>query len=258
MSFDMAAVLRAGVPEGESRWAGDLPYNFVGGHNDPVSVPFAGFAEAAVVALSRHGTALARYNLGGSPQGHLPLREFVADALGRRAHMPTDPDEILVTSGSLQALDLVCGALLAPGDVVVVEEATYAGTLQPAGRTRRRSPRGGPRPWRDPPRPPRGDPGVARRTQAPPQVHLHDPHGAEPHRHRDGSRAPARPAGGGPPPRRGHLRGRLLRRPGRSTGRARPRSGRWTGTTAKSSTADRSPRRWHPRCGWATSWPIGR
>ena len=129
MSFDMAAVLRAGVPEGESRWAGDLPYNFVGGHNDPVSVPSGGFAEAAAVALSRHGTALARYNLGGSPQGHLPLREFVADALGRRAHTPTDPDEILVTSGSLQALDLVGAALLAPGDAVMVEEATYAGTL---------------------------------------------------------------------------------------------------------------------------------
>ena len=125
----MASVLRAGVHEGESRWAGDLPYNFVGGHNDPASVPFAGFAEAAAVALSRYGTALARYNLGGSPQGHLPLREFVADALGRRAHMPTDPDEVLVTSGSLQALDLVCGALIAPGDAVIVEEATYAGTL---------------------------------------------------------------------------------------------------------------------------------
>ena len=125
----MTARLRPGLPEGEPRWSGDPPFNFVGGHNDPASIPFGGFAEAAAVALARHGQALARYNLGGSPQGHLPLREFIAAALDRRAHMPTDPSEILVTSGSLQALDLVNAALLAPGDAVVVEEATYAGTL---------------------------------------------------------------------------------------------------------------------------------
>ena len=127
--FDMAALLRPDVPDGEARWTGDLPFNFVGGHNDPASVPSGGFAESAAVALARHGPALARYNLGGSPQGHLPLREFIAAALDRRALMATDPSEILVTSGSLQALDLVNAALLAPGDAVVVEEATYAGTL---------------------------------------------------------------------------------------------------------------------------------
>ena len=125
----MAALLRSDLPDGESPWSGDPPFNFVGGHNDPASVPFGGFAEAAAVALARHGPALARYNLGGSPQGHLPLREFIAAALDRRAQMPTDPSEVLVTSGSLQALDLVNAALLAPGDAVVVEEATYAGTL---------------------------------------------------------------------------------------------------------------------------------
>ena len=129
MGFDMTALLRPDLPAGEARWTGDPPFNFVGGHNDPASVPFGGFAEAATIALARHGQALARYNLGGSPQGHLPLREFIAAALDRRALMPTDPSEILVTSGSLQALDLVNAALLTPGDSVVVEEATYAGTL---------------------------------------------------------------------------------------------------------------------------------
>ena len=125
----MTALLRPDLPENASRWRGDPPFNFVGGHNDPQSVPFGGFAEAAAAALARHGPALAAYNLGGSPQGHLPLREFVSEALERRAHMPTDPSEVLVTSGSLQALDLVNGALLAPGDPVIVEQATYAGTL---------------------------------------------------------------------------------------------------------------------------------
>ena len=120
--FDVAGLLRPDLPDGEARWTGDLRFNFVGGHNDPASVPSGGFAESAAVALARHGPALARYNLGGSPQGHLPLRECIAAALDRRALMPTDPSEILVTSGSLQALDLVNAALLAPGDAVVVEE----------------------------------------------------------------------------------------------------------------------------------------
>ncbi len=125
----MTALLRPGLADGEAGWVGDPPYNFVGGHNDPASVPFGGFAEAAAAALARHGPALARYNLGGSPQGHLPLREFISEALDRRAHMATDPSEVLVTSGSLQALDLVNAALVSPGDPVIVEEATYAGTL---------------------------------------------------------------------------------------------------------------------------------
>ena len=129
MSFDITALLRPGLADGDARWVGDPPFNFVGGHNDPASVPFGGLAEAATTALARHGPALARYNLGGSPQGHLPLREFVAEALARRAHMATDPSEVLVTSGSLQALDLVNTALISPGDPVITEEATYAGTL---------------------------------------------------------------------------------------------------------------------------------
>ena len=81
----MTAALRPGLAGGEARWAGDLPFNFVGGRNDPGSVPFGGLAQAATVALARHGTALAHYHLGGSPQGPPPLREFAADALGRRA-----------------------------------------------------------------------------------------------------------------------------------------------------------------------------
>ena len=125
----MTGLLRPGLAEGATEWIGDPPFNFVGGHNDPASVPFGGFAESAATALARHGPALARYNLGGSPQGHLPLREFVSEALARRAHMSTDASEVLVTSGSLQALDLVNAALLAPGDSVITEEATYAGTL---------------------------------------------------------------------------------------------------------------------------------
>ena len=129
MTFDIAATFRSGLPAPGAKWTGNLPYSFVGGHNDGASVPFGGLTEAASAVMMREGPNLATYNLGGSPQGYLPLREFVSASLGARASMPTDPDQVLVTSGSLQALDLVYSLFLQRGDVVVVEEATYGGTL---------------------------------------------------------------------------------------------------------------------------------
>ncbi len=129
MSFDIAATFRPGLPAPGAKWSGNLPYSFLGGHNDGASVPFGGLTEAASAIMMREGPNLATYNLGGSPQGYLPLREFVAASLATRASTPTDPDEVLITSGSLQALDLVYSLFLQRGDVVIVEEATYGGTL---------------------------------------------------------------------------------------------------------------------------------
>ncbi|MEM7337059.1 MAG: PLP-dependent aminotransferase family protein [Actinomycetota bacterium] len=106
-----------------------LRYRFVGGNNDGESVPHAALAEAAAVAVNRLGPALATYNLGGSALGYEPLREFVAEALTTRASTPTDAGDVLITSGSLQALDLVNEALVQPGETVLVEQATYGGML---------------------------------------------------------------------------------------------------------------------------------
>ncbi len=125
----MAAALRDDLPAPSGPWAPTPPYSFVGGHNDAESIPFAGLAEAAVNAMRDNGPALAAYNLGGSPQGYEPLRRFVCDKLGVRAGTTVDPDEVLITSGSLQALDLVNEAILRPGDTVIVEQATYGGAL---------------------------------------------------------------------------------------------------------------------------------
>jgi 2-aminoadipate transaminase len=129
MTFDIAGSFRNDLPAAAAPWTDPPDYPFVGGNNDADTVPYAGLAEAAANALARHGRNLATYNLGGSPQGYLPLRTFLCDALARRADTPTDPDQVLITSGSLQALDLVNQALLAPGDTVIVEQATYGGAL---------------------------------------------------------------------------------------------------------------------------------
>lgn len=136
MAFDMTAAFRSDLPPAAEPFAPAPRFSFVGGHNDADSVPFTGLAEAAVSAIRRDGRALATYNLGGAPLGLRPLREFVAGSLAARAGLDCDPDQILITSGSLQALDLVNRAMLRPGDTVVIEEATYGGMisrLQEAG-----------------------------------------------------------------------------------------------------------------------------
>jgi DNA-binding transcriptional MocR family regulator len=58
-------------------------------------------------------------------EGLYPLREQLAT----KWRFATDPDEIIVTSGARQAIDLVCRALLEPGDVAVVESPTFIGLL---------------------------------------------------------------------------------------------------------------------------------
>ncbi|HAY68108.1 PLP-dependent aminotransferase family protein [Acidimicrobiales bacterium] len=129
MTFDMLASFRSDLPAASGTWQPPPEYSFVGGHNDAASVPFSGLAEALVNALRREGSNLAYYNLGGSPLGYRPLREFVASQLGARAGIQGGPDQVLMVSGSLQALDLVNNAMLTPGDTVLVEQATYGGMV---------------------------------------------------------------------------------------------------------------------------------
>lgn len=129
MSFDMLGSFRSDLPAAAAPWQPPPDFSFVGGHNDAASVPFSGLAEALVNALRREGKNLAYYNLGGSPLGYEPLREFVIEDLGARAGIGGHPDQVLLVSGSLQALDLVNQAMLSPGDTVLVEQATYGGMV---------------------------------------------------------------------------------------------------------------------------------
>ena len=79
--------------------------------------------------LRREGATLATYGLNSGPQGYLPLREFLAKKLSNHAGIGCSPDEILITSGSMQGLDLVNSLLLTRGDTVLIEQETYGGAL---------------------------------------------------------------------------------------------------------------------------------
>src|SRR3989440_3508568 len=107
MTFDYAPLLRAGLPPAAARWTGLARYNFTGGNNDADQVPVDGLIAAAQAVLRREGRTLATYGLASGPQGYRPLREFLAAKLNRDAGMSCTFDDILIVSGSLQALDLV-------------------------------------------------------------------------------------------------------------------------------------------------------
>src|SRR5262252_4219070 len=128
-TFDFAPLLPAGLPAPAVRWTGLAKYSFVGGNNDPEQVPVDGLIDAVNAVLKREGKTLATYGLANGPQGYRPLREFLSAKLQRDAGIACVADDILLVSGSLQALDLVNQTLLARGDTVIVEQETYQGAL---------------------------------------------------------------------------------------------------------------------------------
>ncbi len=128
-AIDLAALLAPGLPAPAVRWTGFAKYNFVGGHNDPSLVPVDSLIEASTAVLRREGRTLATYGLNSGPLGYRPLREFLVAKLKGHAGISCSSDEILITSGSLQAMDLVNGIFLARGDTVLIEQETYGGAL---------------------------------------------------------------------------------------------------------------------------------
>jgi 2-aminoadipate transaminase len=128
-AFDFTPLLPAGLPPPAVKYVGLAKYNFTGGNNDSDELPLDGLVAAANAVLKREGRTLATYGLASGPQGYRPLREFLVQKLKRDAGIACTADEILVTSGSLQALDLVNGVLLARGDTVIIEQDCYQGSI---------------------------------------------------------------------------------------------------------------------------------
>ncbi|MEA2170778.1 MAG: 2-aminoadipate transaminase [Solirubrobacteraceae bacterium] len=104
--------------------------SFAGGLPAPELFDAAGMRAAAahVLADERAGRTLQYSTTEGDPE----LRALVAARLSTRG-LPTRPDDLLICSGSQQALTLVATALLDPGDVVLVEEPSYLAALQAFG-----------------------------------------------------------------------------------------------------------------------------
>ena len=125
--FDFANSLPADTLPAIGPWTGFPTCNFVGGHNDEALIPVDDLTDCMSAVMAADGKRLAAYGLGDGPLGYLGLRQFLAGSLHNRAGMSVDADDILLVSGSLQALDLVNQTLLRAGDTVVIEASNYEG-----------------------------------------------------------------------------------------------------------------------------------
>jgi 2-aminoadipate transaminase len=127
--FDFTPLLPSSLPPAAARWTGRVKFDFTGGNNDADSLPVDGLLAAATTVLKREGRTLSTYGLNSGPQGYRPLREFLSAKLKADAGIACTADDILITSGSLQALDLINATLLTRGDAVIIEEDCYQGSI---------------------------------------------------------------------------------------------------------------------------------
>lgn len=129
MTFAYAHLIQPNLPPALGRWGGFPKYHFIGGNGAPEKVPTEALIAATKSVLERDGTHLATYGMQSGPQGYLPLRDFISQSVNKRTGQTSTPDDVLVLTGSLQALEFINATLTAPGDTVLVEEATYGGAL---------------------------------------------------------------------------------------------------------------------------------
>ena len=100
--------------------------SFAGGLPAAELFPIAQFQEACRRVLAEHPTAALQY---GATEGYAPLREWIAARMARYG-IVAGVDNVLITSGSQQALDLIGKLLVNPGDRLLVEAPSYLGALQ--------------------------------------------------------------------------------------------------------------------------------
>ena len=100
--------------------------SFGGGLPAPDVFPVKRFEEACHKVLSEKGSQALQY---GTTEGYQPLREMIAHNMSRYGIVAT-ADNVLITSGSQQALDLIGKLLINRGDRILVEAPTYLGALQ--------------------------------------------------------------------------------------------------------------------------------
>lgn len=101
--------------------------SFAGGLPAPEVFPVAEVAAAAQQILQQQGAQALQY---GATEGYRPLREFIAQQMAEEAGFPVSSENVLITTGSQQALDLLGKILVDPGDTLLVESPTYLAALQ--------------------------------------------------------------------------------------------------------------------------------
>ncbi len=100
--------------------------SFAGGLPAPDVFPVDAFREASCRVLDTFGPQALQYS---ATEGYPPLRQWIVDTMAKYG-IDSTVDNILITSGSQQALDLIGKILINPGDLILTEIPTYLGALQ--------------------------------------------------------------------------------------------------------------------------------
>jgi len=101
--------------------------SFAGGFPDSAMFDVDGIREASNAALDQDPGAALQY---GATEGFGPLREQLAHFMGQKGAKEVAAEQLIVTTGSQQALDLLGKTLISPGDKVIVEAPTFLATIQ--------------------------------------------------------------------------------------------------------------------------------
>src|SRR5437762_839998 len=120
------ARIGCGVPVHTLRPSMSALYEFGGGYPDPESFPYEGMIEATKQMMAAEGAAAMTY---GDAQGYRGLRELICHKYELFEAFKAEPENIIVSNGSGQALALAFSAFLDPGDVIITEAPTFSGTL---------------------------------------------------------------------------------------------------------------------------------
>jgi len=99
--------------------------SLAGGMPNLSAIPMDVMAGIVETLIKEHGQEALQY---GSGQGHPQLREQICDVMALEG-IKANPNDVLVTTGSQQALDLISRIFIDPGDVVLVEAPSYVGAL---------------------------------------------------------------------------------------------------------------------------------
>jgi DNA-binding transcriptional MocR family regulator len=105
---------------------GGTTISFAGGMPDSALFPTEAFRRVLNAVVREEGGTLLQYSAVG---GYAPLRRYLAGYL-LRFGVEARPEEILVVNGSQQGFDLIARTLVDPGDLVAIEQPTYAGAMQ--------------------------------------------------------------------------------------------------------------------------------
>ncbi len=101
--------------------------SFAGGLPNPISFPLEELSQSCERIIADNKDKVFQYS---TTEGYLPLRQYIADRYEKRFDLKFTPEDIMITTGSQQGLDLIGKILINKGDGILIEEPGYLGAIQ--------------------------------------------------------------------------------------------------------------------------------